>query len=80
MSLASPVSLSRFPNSLFMDAKDRGAAVDLLDPRHQPVPPPLREGPADDEEADRADGGRDREAKDEATERERGIHEVSFRG
>ncbi len=46
----------------------------------QSVEPALGKRPADDEKADRADGGRDREAEDEAAERERGIHWVSFRG
>ena len=45
----------------------------------QPVQLALGERPADDQQADRADGGGDREAEDEAAERERGIHESSFR-
>ena len=38
--------------------------------------PSLGQRPADDQQADRADGRGDREAEDETAERERGIHWV----
>jgi len=43
------------------------------------IQPPLRHGPADDEQADRPDRRGDRESEHEAAKRERGIHVVSFR-
>ena len=55
------------------------SAVATPSPETRPYQPALGERPADDEQADRTDRGRDREAEDEAAERERGIHWVSFR-
>ena len=55
------------------------SAVATPRPETSPYSLALGERPADDQQADRADGGRDREAEDEAAERERGIHESSFR-
>ena len=61
------------------DRSIRGVGRRDAEPRDQPVEPSLGEGAADDEQADRADRGGDREAEDKSAERERGIHWVSFR-
>ena len=50
------------------------SAVATPSPDARPTDATLREGPADDEQADRADGGGDREAEDEAPAEQFGSH------